>query len=233
MIPVDNESNSTFRLLNLLLPPLAGMLVVILVIAFLYWTTLAIIFQLYSSQPRLMADVLSNLGHSTPLAIVIVITVIALLGAGLRIVNCFSPLLKRIEKLQEISQQLPAGTIERAKIWLYYQLRNRIILLVMVSFGITFFLSASLYFMGLHQLLDISRINPEILAEILYQLRYYGMLSFALLILTLIFILLISLRQLQRIIGLDYSTLYQSDPGDIEIVELDLVETEMEKVFLE
>ncbi len=233
MLSEDDSNLYTGTLLNLILPPVAGMLTVLFLITFLYWLSLSLFVRVQPEVSGVTYPVVELVGYpAAAVAIVVVLTSAAILLAGIRTLKAFAPPLQRLKEM-EAEGGVADDILARARVWFYGQLRRRILLFIIVSMGTTFLLLAGLYLLVLNHLFSLLTGYPRLIESILTYLRYYGVLVFFALLLSGFFVTLISLRQLAQVVGVSDSELSEFSCEQDRYADLDELEAELERQFFD
>ncbi|GEM_PF-6380905 len=230
-VPADEETSHYVKtLLNLILPPLAGMLVVLFLITFLYWLSLNLFVRVQPEVAGAAYSVGELVGYpAAAVALVVIITGAAILLSGIRTLKAFAPPLQRLKEMETEAESETPEIITRARVWFYGQLRRRILLFIIVSMGTTFLLLAGLYLFVLNNLFSLLAGYPQLIESILTYLRYYGVLVFFALVLSGFFVTLISLRQLAMVVGVSDADLSKFSCEQDRYADLDELEAELER----
>ncbi len=232
-----NDSQGVFRraLITLLVPPFVGMIVVVLLMVGMYWSSLNILFETFSHHYQIFQQFIREFRYYAGLVgFALAMGIILVLLFGVYFLNFFVEPLEKLQEIVESGFESDESLAVRLKGWVYYQLRQRLLLLVIAGMVLTFLLMASLYVLSLNYLLGFSILESGNLEKIITVLRYYGSLTFFALILSGILILLISLRRLKEVVGINNDELNQvKDDIKKGHVDLDSLGEEMDRAILE
>jgi hypothetical protein len=204
---------------SLLALTMSGIFIVIVLMSALYWLALRL-FTSTVSVNELFARLLQGSFEFYSVLIACAVTVVAILILLLALRNTHylrSPF-KKLELFQSQLQKDKKITNESRVLAGFYKiLRERLFLFILAGMSGTFILLAALYLATLSFFYSSGVLSPGTFEKLLSILSYYGLLTFFTLILSMFLLLLIALRKLRQLLGIEANQLKKIDIDNVEI----------------
>ncbi len=204
---------------SLLALTMSGIFIVIVLMSALYWLALRL-FTSTVSLNALLSRLLQGSFKFYPVLIACAVTVVAILVLllALRNTNYLRSPFKRLELFQAQLQDNKKTSNElRVLAGFYKILRERLFIFILAGMSGTFILLGALYLSTLGFFYTSGVLSPGIFEKLLSILSYYGLLTFFTLILSMFLLLLIALRKLRQLLGIETGQFKKIDIDNVEI----------------